>query len=110
MRRFANVPRYQGDHINSLDGRQFRNSYIRMQQEFDNRQQMRIARRMLTKTIEILAPLFADVLIICAAGNHGERRTNGKANTTFGDNADLELFENVSEIFSKSEATIISVI
>ena len=37
MRRFANVPRYQGDHINSLDGRQFRNSYIRMQQEFDNR-------------------------------------------------------------------------
>ena len=72
--------------------------------QYDNRQQMKIARRMLTKTVEILAPLFADVLIICAAGNHGERRTNGKANTTFGDNADLELFENVSEIFSKSEA------
>ena len=73
--------------------------------QYDNRQQMKIARRMLTKTVEILAPLFADVLtVICAAGNHGERRTNGKANTTFGDNADLELFENVSEIFSKSEA------
>jgi hypothetical protein len=52
---------------------------------------------MLTKTVEILAPLFADVLIICSAGNHGERRQNGRANTTFGDNADLELFENVSE-------------
>ena len=36
MRRFANVPRYPGDHINSLNGRQFRDSYIRMQQEFDN--------------------------------------------------------------------------
>mgnify|MGYP002622784551 FL=1 len=72
--------------------------------QYDNRQQMKIARRMLTKTVEILAPLFADVLIICAAGNHGERRTNGKANTSFGDNADLELFENVSEIFSRSEA------
>ena len=72
--------------------------------QYDNRQQMKIARRMLTKTVEILAPEFSDVLIICAAGNHGERRTNGKANTSFGDNADLELFENVSEIFSRSEA------
>ena len=71
---------------------------------YDNRQQMKIARRMLTKTVEILAPLFADVLIICSAGNHGERRQNGRANTTFGDNADLELFENVSEIFNKSQA------
>ena len=34
--RFANVPMYPGDHINSLGGRQSRNSYIRMQQEFDN--------------------------------------------------------------------------
>jgi len=71
---------------------------------YDNRQQMKIARRMLTQTVKILAPLFTDVTVMCCAGNHGERRKNGKAYTTFGDNADLELFENVSEIFEQSDA------
>jgi len=71
---------------------------------YDNRQQMKIARRMLTKTIQIMSPLFNDILVMACAGNHGERRKNGKAYTTFGDNADLELFDNVSEIFKDSEA------
>ena len=74
------------------------------EQEFDNRQQMRIARRMLTKTIEILAPLFTDVIVMATMGNHGERRQGGKANTSFGDNMDVELFDSVEEIFSKSPA------
>ena len=37
-------------------------------------------------------------------GNHGERRQGGKANTSFGDNMDVELFDSVEEIFSKSPA------
>jgi len=73
------------------------------EQMLDNRQQMRVVRRLLTKTIEVLAPLFAEVEIIGCAGNHGERRQGGKANTSFGDNADIEVLESVQEIFERVE-------
>ena len=75
------------------------------EQEFDNRQQMKIARRMLVKTIEILAPKFTDITVMCCFGNHGQKR-QGKGNfeTSYGDNLDGELFENVSEIFAKAPA------
>ena len=75
------------------------------EQEFDNRQQMKIARRMLVKTIEIVAPKFTDITVMCCMGNHGQKR-QGKGNfeTTYGDNLDAELFENVSEILAKAPA------
>jgi hypothetical protein len=72
------------------------------EQVYDGRQQMMIARRMLTKTIEILAPTFSEILCVAVAGNHGEKRQNKKMETSYGDNLDYELFDNVAEIFDKA--------
>ena len=74
------------------------------EQIYDGRQQMMIARRMLTKTIEILAPTFSEILCVAIAGNHGQKRQNGKIETSYGDNLDYELFDNVAEIFDKAPA------
>ena len=75
------------------------------EQEYDNRTQMKIARRMLVKTIKILTPHFTDITVMCCMGNHGQKR-QGKGNfeTTYGDNLDAELFDNVSEIFQDAPA------
>ena len=35
------------------------------EQEYDNRTQMKIARRMLVKTIKILTPHFTDITVMC---------------------------------------------
>lgn len=74
------------------------------EQTYDNRSQMRIARRMITKTIEILAPLFTDVIVMATMGNHGEYRQGGKSVTSFADNMDAQLFDSTEEIFRKAPA------
>ena len=64
----------------------------------DGRQQMTLARKMLLDCFTTFSPMFNDVLGLCALGNHGEKRTGSKAYTTFGDNLDGELFDQVVQI------------
>jgi hypothetical protein len=72
--------------------------------EMDKREQVRTARRLVIKGIETLAPLFPEVVLAGVGGNHGENRQDGKAYTTFGDNADVEVIETAAEVLAASPA------
>lgn len=69
------------------------------QADLDNRQQVELAREVLTQAIERWSPYFERTRVVAVAGNHGERRKNGKAYTTFSDNADLEVVSGVAYAF-----------
>jgi len=64
------------------------------------RDQVKVARRIMTKAIMEWAPLFDNVVISAIAGNHGENRNNGKSYTDFADNHDVAVVEQVQEILS----------
>lgn len=64
----------------------------------DERQQKTLARRMLLDAFNKYSDQFNEVLGLCCAGNHGEKRLGTKAYTNFGDNKDLELFDEVAQI------------
>jgi len=72
--------------------------------ELDRRQQVKVARRLLVKLLTAWAPLFERVIVPCVPGNHGENRSNGKAYTSFGDNDDVAVFEQVAEILAENDA------
>jgi predicted phosphodiesterase len=74
------------------------------QTELDDRQQQKVARRMIYTLIKEIMPLFKRGLVAFAGGNHGEKRQNGKAYTTFGDNKDVMLAEELQEIFKEAPA------
>jgi len=64
----------------------------------DERQQKTLARRMLLDAFNKFSNDFNEVLGLCCAGNHGEKRLGTKAYTNFGDNKDLELFDEVAQV------------
>jgi hypothetical protein len=64
----------------------------------DRRQQMRVVRRLLMELLVLLAPLCPDITVVAVGGNHGENRRDGKAFTTFGDNDDVAVVEQVMEV------------
>lgn len=66
--------------------------------DLDRRQQMRLGRRLLLAFIEAGVELGLPVLLGAVPGNHGENRRNGKAFTTWTDNDDLAIVEQVAEI------------
>lgn len=68
----------------------------------DRRQQIRLVRRMLMHMVAAWAPLAPAVVVGCVPGNHGENRRDGKAYTTFEDNDDLAVFEQVQEICAQN--------
>ena len=70
----------------------------------DARQQQKVARRMIYRLIKETIPYFDKGLVAFIAGNHGENRKNGKAYTTFGDNKDVMLAEELQEIFKEAPA------
>ena len=70
--------------------------------ELDRRQQERLVRRMLTMMLKEWSKLTSTVVVGCVPGNHGENRKNGKAFTSFEDNDDLAVFEQVQEIFAEN--------
>jgi len=72
--------------------------------ELDDRQQQKVARRMIYTMIKEIVPMFDKGLVAFCGGNHGENRKNGKAYTTFGDNRDVMLGEELAEIFKESPA------
>lgn len=74
------------------------------QLELDLRQQQKVARRMIYQLIKETIPLFDKGLIAFIGGNHGEQRKNGKAWSSFGDNRDVMLAEELQEIFKEAPA------
>lgn len=70
--------------------------------ELDRREQTRVVRRLIVRAIDTLAPL-APLDVICTPGNHGENRQAGKAFTTWADNDDLAVFEQVADICGATE-------
>ena len=64
----------------------------------DRRQQVKLVRRILTMMLTEWAKLPVKIVVGAVPGNHGENRKGGKSYTTFEDNDDLAVFEQVQEI------------
>ena len=72
--------------------------------ELDYRQQQKVARRMAYTALKELVPIFDKTVVSFIAGNHGEPRNSGKSFTTFSDNRDIMLGEELAEIFKEAPA------
>ena len=72
--------------------------------DMDRRQQVRFVRRYLTELLQRWSRYAPEVVVTCVPGNHGENRLAGRAFTSFGDNDDVAVFEQVAEIFSFNDA------
>jgi predicted phosphodiesterase len=68
----------------------------------DRRQQVKLVRRILTMMVTEWSKLPVKMVVGCVPGNHGENRRGGKAYTTFEDNDDLAVFEQVQEIVAQN--------
>lgn len=88
-----------GDIIEGCDGHYKMQTF---QVELDRREQVRVARRLLLRLVRLLADETDNLLILSVPGNHGENRKDGKAYTTFGDNDDVAVFEQLSDILAEN--------
>ena len=68
------------------------------QADLTDREQDRLARRLILKVIDLFVDEGCHVVALGVPGNHGENRQGGKAFTDFLDNRDYAAFETVSEI------------
>ncbi|HEY7824805.1 MAG TPA: hypothetical protein VIG24_18340 [Acidimicrobiia bacterium] len=84
-----------GDMVENCDGHYPQQTYG---VELDRRQQVKLVRRLLTMMLSEWAKLPVKMVVGAVPGNHGENRKNGKSFTTFEDNDDLAVFEQVQEI------------
>jgi predicted phosphodiesterase len=91
-----------GDMVENCDGHYPMQSF---QVEWDQRQQERFVRRVLVDLLSEWVKLVPRFRVGAVPGNHGENRANGKAFTSFDDNADLSVFETVQEILSRNPET-----
>jgi predicted phosphodiesterase len=86
-----------GDMVEGCDGHYEQQTFS---VALDRRKQQTLVRRMLTMMISEWSKLPARIVVGAVPGNHGENRKNGKSFTTFEDNDDLAVFEQVQEILS----------
>jgi hypothetical protein len=72
--------------------------------ELDNRSQIKVARKLIAKAIVEWSKDFPLVVVGAVPGNHGTKRiSKGVAPTGEMDNADLEVFEQLGEIFAQNK-------
>lgn len=83
-----------GDLGESCDGHYAMQSF---EVELDSREQTRLGRRLLLYAIDTFRTRADRVICPAVGGNHGEKRKDGKAFTSFGDNTDVEIYEQVAE-------------
>jgi predicted phosphodiesterase len=88
-----------GDIIEGCDGHYKMQTF---QVELDRREQVKVARRLLLRLVRAVADETDKLLILSVPGNHGENRKGGKAYTTFGDNDDVAVFEQLSDILKEN--------
>lgn len=86
-----------GDLIEGCDGHYAQQTYA---VELDARHQVKLVRRLLVELLADWAKLTPQMVVAAVPGNHGENRRNGKSFTTFEDNSDLAVIEQVAEIFA----------
>ena len=90
-----------GDLVESCSGHYAMQSF---QADLDRREQVTVVRRLVVKALTRWANFAPSIVVAAVPGNHGENRQNGKAYTTFGDNDDVALFEQVGEIIRANPA------
>jgi hypothetical protein len=86
-----------GDLVEQCDGHYAMQAF---QADLDRREQKRVARRLLLRAVDRCVGLAPRIVLCCVPGNHGENRRDGKAFTTWTDNDDLAVFEEVAEILA----------
>ena len=64
------------------------------------RDQVKLVRRLLVDMLSEWSRHVPHVVVGCVPGNHGETRRAGKAFTSFEDNDDVAVFEQVSDVFA----------
>lgn len=84
-----------GDLVEGCDGHYAQQTFS---VELDGRQQVKLVRRVLVELLTDWAKLAPQVIVAAVPGNHGENRRGGKSFTTFEDNSDLAVVEQVGEI------------
>jgi predicted phosphodiesterase len=84
-----------GDGIESTDGQYAMQTF---EVDLNLRDQRKVYRRMVKFAIDRFTQAGYKVLVTVVPGNHPENRKDGKAYTSFGDNGDVEVVEQVSEI------------
>ena len=89
-----------GDMVENCDGHYAQQTFG---VALDRRQQVKLVRRILTDLISEWSRLPVKMVVGCVPGNHGENRKGGKSFTTFEDNDDLAVFEQVQEILGSNE-------
>jgi predicted phosphodiesterase len=73
--------------------------------DLDRREQMRLARRLVLRFVDLLVDAGYRVVLGAVPGNHGENRNSyGRAYTTWTDNDDLAIFDGVNEVISHNKA------
>lgn len=72
------------------------------QTDLTRREQVNVVRRLLLQTIRRFAEFGLPLVVATVAGNHGENRRKGKAFTTFGDNDDVAVFEQVADVVAEA--------
>lgn len=67
--------------------------------QLDRRDQVKLVRRLLSEFLLQLEEHGLPIHVAAVPGNHGENRLDGKAYTTFSDNDDLAIIEQLAEAF-----------
>lgn len=70
----------------------------------DDREQRRVVRRLVLHGIDRFLEFGIPIVAPAVGGNHGEKRMDGKAYTSFGDNADVEAYEVVRDAVALNPA------
>lgn len=84
---------FLGDLVENCDGHYDQQAFT---VELDAREQRRLCLRLAHYVVDTFVPLAERIVIPVVGGNHGENRKDGKSFTTFGDNQDVEIIENVA--------------
>jgi predicted phosphodiesterase len=84
-----------GDLVEGCDGHYAQQTYS---VALDRRDQVKLVRRMLVDCLTSWARVVPQIVVTAVPGNHGENRRDGRSFTTFEDNDDLAIVEQVGEI------------
>lgn len=72
--------------------------------DFDRRDQVKIARRLILKLVQEWSKLAPELVLTAVPGNHGSNYRNGREFTNPGDNDDVAVVEQVGEILAANPA------
>lgn len=70
--------------------------------ELNRRDQRKLARRLIKEIVKAASRLAEQVVVAAVGGNHGENRKDGKAFTSFADNDDVSIFEEIAEALDEN--------